>query len=306
MTPEALEFWGNISLLKGGIVFSDLVTTVSPRYAREIQTPEYGCGLEGLLRSRSKDLVGILNGIDYDQWDPARDEYLPQPFDVSRMDGKTAAKRALLERAGWLADEGALRQPLIGLVSRMVDQKGFDLLADLGDDLLTLGARFVVLGTGDGRYEEFWRGLAAKSPGCVFANIGFDEAMAHAIEGGADLFLMPSRFEPCGLNQMYSQRYGTVPVVRAVGGLADTVRAFEPATGAGTGFAFKDYSASALLATLRLALRTYEDRAVWRRLQRAGMQQDFSWDRSAREYVGLYERAASGRAERRAAHPRHR
>jgi starch synthase len=303
MSPEALEFWGSISLLKGGLVFSDLVTTVSPRYAREIQTPEYGCGLEGLLQIRSRDLVGILNGIDYDQWDPARDRYLPEPFDVSRLDGKTAAKRALLERAGWPADDAALRQPLIGLVSRMVDQKGFDLLAELGEGLLTLGARFVVLGAGDRRYEDFWRGLAAKSPGCVFANIGFDEAMAHTIEGGADLFLMPSRFEPCGLNQMYSQRYGTVPVVRSVGGLADTVRTFEPATGAGTGFAFEEYSASALLATLRLALRTYDDRDVWRRVQRAGMQQDFSWDRSAREYVGVYERAVSGRAERRAAHP---
>ncbi len=303
MSPDALEFWGRISLLKGGIVFSDLVTTVSPRYAMEIQTPEYGCGFEGLLQSRSRDLVGILNGIDYDQWDPARDPYLPQPFDASRLDGKTAAKRALLERAGWLADEAGLRQPLIGLVSRMVDQKGFNLLTELGDTLLTLGARFVVLGTGERRYEDFWRALAAKSPGCVFANIGFDEEMAHAIEGGADLFLMPSRFEPCGLNQMYSQRYGTVPVVRAVGGLSDTVQNFNRTTGAGTGFAFDEYAASALLDTLRRALRTYEDRDAWRRVQRAGMQQDFSWDRSAREYVGLYERAGSGGAQGRAAHP---
>ena len=303
LNPEALEFWGSISLLKGGIVFSDVVTTVSPRYAKEIQTAEFGCGFEGLLQHRSRDLVGILNGIDYDQWDPARDPHLPQPFDSSRLEGKAAAKRALLERAGWLADKDALRQPLIGLISRMVDQKGFDLLAELGDTLLTLGARFVVLGTGERRYEDFWRGLAAKSPGCVFANIGFDEGMAHAIEGGADLFLMPSRFEPCGLNQMYSQRYGTVPVVRAVGGLADTVRNFDPVTGAGTGFAFEEYSASALLGTLRWALRTYEDRDAFRRLQRSGMEQDFSWDRSAREYVSVYERAVSGGAQSRTAHP---
>ena len=302
-SPDGLEFWGSISLLKGGIVFSDLVTTVSPRYAREIQTAEFGCGFEGLLQSRSQDLVGILNGIDYDQWDPARDPYLPQPFDASRMDGKTAAKKALLERAGWLADEAGLRQPLIGLISRMVDQKGFDLLAELGDTLLTLGARFVVLGTGERRYEEFWRALAAKSPDCVFANIGFDEQMAHGIEGGADLFLMPSRFEPCGLNQMYSQRYGTVPVVRAVGGLSDTVQNFDPATGTGTGFAFDEYSASALLRTLRWALRTFEDREAFRRLQHAGMHQDFSWDRSAQEYVSLYARAVSGRAQRRSVHP---
>ncbi len=296
MHPNALEFWGRMSLLKGGLVFSQLITTVSPRYAIEIQTPEYGYGFEGLLQSRSGDLVGILNGIDYDQWNPARDPYLPEPFDASRLDGKVAAKRTLLESVGWSSDDASLRRPLIGLVSRMVDQKGFDLLADLGDTLPTLGARFVVLGTGARRYEDFWRGLAGRFPDCVAATIGFDEGLAHRIEGGADLFLMPSRFEPCGLNQMYSQRYGTVPVVRATGGLADTVRSYDSATGSGTGFAFDEYSSQALLGTLRWALRTYEDRPAWRRLQVAGMQQDFSWDRSARQYVSLYERAGSGGA----------
>jgi starch synthase len=197
---------------------------------------------------------------------------------------------------GWSSDDASLRRPLIGLVSRMVDQKGFDLLADLGDTLPTLGARFVVLGTGARRYEDFWRALAGRFPDCVAATIGFDEGLAHRIEGGADLFLMPSRFEPCGLNQMYSQRYGTVPVVRATGGLADTVRSYDSATGSGTGFTFDEYSSQALLGTLRWALRTYEDRPAWRRLQVAGMQQDFSWDRSARQYVSLYERAGSGGA----------
>src|SRR5688572_6446668 len=294
MHPDGLEFWGRISLLKAGVVFSQIVTTVSPRYAIEIQTPEYGCGLEGLLQSRSADLVGIVNGIDYDQWNPARDRYLPEPFDASRLDGKVAAKRTLLNLAGWPSNEADLGRPVVGLVSRMVDQKGFDLLAELGDTLPTLGARFVVLGTGEGKYEDFWRAHAARSPDCVAATIGFDEGMAHRIEGGADLFLMPSRFEPCGLNQMYSQRYGTVPVVRATGGLADTVRSYDPATGSGTGFAFDEYSSQALLSTLRRALRTYEDRAAWRRLQLAGMQEDFSWDRSARQYVSLYERAGLG------------
>ena len=267
---------------------------MSPRYAIEIQTEECGCGLEGLLQSRSADLVGIVNGIDYDQWDPARDPYLPEPFDASRVGGKVAAKRTLLGEVGWPIDDTSLRRPLVGLISRMVDQKGLDLLVELGDELPRLGARFVVLGTGEQKYEEFWRALAVKSPDCVAVTIGFDEGMAHRIEGGADLFLMPSRFEPCGLNQMYSQRYGTVPVVRATGGLRDTVRNFDPTTGGGTGFTFEDYSSPALLGTLRWALRTYEDRAAWRRLQIAGMQQDFSWDRSARQYVSLYERAGLG------------
>jgi starch synthase len=293
MHVEALEYWGRISLLKGGVLFADRITTVSPRYAAEIQTSEYGFGFDGILRSRSADLVGILNGIDYDRWDPVRDPYLPAPFDAARLEGKAAAKRALLETVGLPSGEGEQKRPLVGMISRLVDQKGFDLLAELRDELPRLDASFVLLGTGEHRYEDLWLALASRYPDRIAAKIGFDESLAHQIEGGADLFLMPSRFEPCGLNQMYSQRYGTLPLVRATGGLYDTVRNFDPATGVGTGFTFDVYSSQALLGTLRWALETYEQPAVWRRLQVAAMQQDFSWDASAREYVKVYEDAAT-------------
>jgi starch synthase len=291
MSVNALEFWNRISLLKGGILLSRLITTVSPRYAREIQTPDYGCGFDGIVRSRSADLVGILNGIDYDQWDPARDPYLPEPFDASRLDGKAAAKRMVLEMFGLPSDHEGRRRPLVGMISRLVDQKGFDLLAELGDELPRLDASFVLLGTGERRYEDLWLTLAARHPERIAVKIGFDEAMAHRIEGGADLFLMPSHFEPCGLNQMYSLRYGTVPLVRATGGLHDTVRSYDSTTGSGTGFTFEEFSSQAFLSTLRRALGVYEDRAAWRRMQIAGMREDFSWDASAREYVKVYERA---------------
>jgi starch synthase len=291
MRIDALEYWGRISYLKSGLMFSRLITTVSPRYAREIQTPEFGFGFDGILQYRSADVVGILNGIDYDQWDPASDSHIPEPYDARNLSGKRAAKRALLERFGLAGNEAAFERPLIGLISRLVDQKGFDLIAEIADELVRLDASFVLLGSGERRYEDLWLGLAARHPDRIGAKIGFDEPIAHLIEAGADLFLMPSRFEPCGLNQMYSLRYGTVPLVRAVGGLVDTVRNYNPRTGAGTGFSFDEYSAQALLNTLRWALEIYRDRATWRRIQHEGMQQDFSWDASARQYVKVYERA---------------
>jgi len=291
MRIDALEYWGRISYLKSGLMFSNLITTVSPRYAREIQTPEFGFGFDGVLRYRSDDVIGILNGIDYDQWDPARDPYIPEPYDAANLAPKQSAKRLLLERFGLAADAPALQRPLVGLISRLVDQKGFDLIAEIADEFPRLDASFVLLGTGERRYEDLWLGLAARHPDRVATRIGFDEPLAHLIEAGADLFLMPSRFEPCGLNQMYSLRYGTVPLVRAVGGLMDTVRNYNPRTGEGTGFSFADYSAQALLDTLRWALGVYGDRGVWERIQRTGMRQDFSWDASARQYVKVYERA---------------
>jgi starch synthase len=284
MRIDALEYWGRISYLKGGLMFSRMITTVSPRYSHEIQTPEFGFGFDGILRYRSNDVVGILNGIDYDQWDPARDPYIPEPYDANQLAGKHAAKRAVLERFGVPAGETALARPLVALISRLVDQKGFDLIAEIADELRSLDASFVLLGTGERRYEDLWLGLAARHPDRIGTAIGFDEPLAHLIEAGADLFLMPSRFEPCGLNQMYSLRYGTVPVVRAVGGLDDTVRNFDPRTGEGTGFSFRDYSAQALLDTLRWALEIYRDRATWQRIQHSGMQQDYSWDASARHF----------------------
>jgi starch synthase len=296
MRIDAMEYWGRVSYLKAGIVFSSLVTTVSPQYAKEIQTPELGFGFDGILRARSNDLIGILNGIDYDHWDPARDPNLPEPFDASKLKGKVAAKRKVVETYGLKWNLERRRCALVAMISRMVDQKGFDLLAALANDLPELDATFVVLGTGERRYEDLWRDLAARHRDRIAVRVGFDEALAHLIEGGADIFLMPSRFEPCGLNQMYSLRYGTVPVVRATGGLYDTVEDVDaaPARRTGTGFTFADYTPAALLATLRRAIRSYGNRPAWRRIQQAGMRRDLSWDASAREYVEIYQRASGG------------
>ncbi len=288
MTVDRLEFWGRISLLKGGINAASMVTTVSRRYAEEIQTPEFGSGLDGVLRNRRERLVGILNGIDTTVWDPANDPAVPAPYTVDRLEPKVTAKRALLARYGLPADEDAVARPLIGMISRMVDQKGFDLIGQIAAELPRLDASFVVLGTGEPRYQNLWKDLAAQHPRRIAARIGFEEELAHLIEAGADVFLMPSRFEPCGLNQMYSLRYGTVPVVRAVGGLADTVEDYAPGNANSTGFVFRDYTGAALLAALRRALEVYYDRPAWRALQRAGMRKDNSWDHSAREYVRIY------------------
>ncbi len=293
LSVDALEYWGRISYLKGGIVFSDTITTVSHRYAQEIQTPEFGFGFDGILRSRSADLVGIVNGIDYDRWDPERDPHLPAPFSAADLKGKASAKRSVLDELGLPADSGSLERPLVGMISRLVDQKGFDLVAALANRLPGLDATFVVLGSGERRYERLFEELAAKHPDRFGVRIGFDESLAHRIEGGADLFLMPSRFEPCGLNQLYSLRYGTVPVVRATGGLADTVQNYDPRRGEGTGFCFDDYTPEALLGTLQTALIVFRDKETWRRIQEAGMREDHSWDTSAREYEAVYERAGA-------------
>ncbi|MSO55335.1 MAG: glycogen synthase GlgA [Acidobacteria bacterium] len=293
MSIDTLEFWEQMSFLKGGIVFSDLITTVSPTYAKEIQTKEYGAGFEGVLTARAKDLCGILNGIDTDRWDPRRDPFLPEPFDENSLEGKDAARRALVELIGPEMSFDRLPRPLVGIVSRLVDQKGFDLVAELAGILPEYGS-FAVLGTGDPRYEELWRDLAMAHPDRFAVQIGFNESLAHLIEGAADLFLMPSRFEPCGLNQMYSMRYGTVPVVRATGGLVDTVRDYNVAAGGGTGFTFEAYTADALLEAMERARTAFANPKIWHTLQREGMRQDFSWDRSAREYVKLYENALAG------------
>jgi starch synthase len=294
---ERLEYWGRISFMKGAIVDSQMITTVSRRYAEEIQTPAFGFGFDGILRARRRDLVGILNGIDTREWDPSRDPFLPTPFNASDLSGKGDAKRAVLRRYGLPDDARAMRRPLIGMVSRMVDQKGLDLLATLQTDLLSLDATWTVLGTGDPVYQDMWRALAANHPDRVGVHVGFDESLAHLIEAGADVFLMPSRYEPCGLNQMYSMRYGTVPIVHAVGGLYDTVIDCTPQAGANavdrgepTGFVFREYRADALLAAITRALALFADKRRWQALQVAGMQQDFSWDRSAAEYVKIYDR----------------
>ena len=291
LSADRMEYWGGISFLKGAINDTELITTVSPRYADEIQTPELGFGFDGILRRRRPDLIGVLNGIDTAEWNPGHDRFLPQAYGVDDVTGKEAAKAELLSRYGMARDAAAMRRPLVGLISRMVDQKGFDLVAALADDLPRLEAAFVVLGTGEARYQDLWTRLAAAHPDRIGARIGFDEGLAHLIEGGADIFLMPSRFEPCGLNQMYSLRYGTVPVVRAVGGLADTVVGYAPGLPTATGFVFDDYTPAALLDALTRALALYGVPRKWRALQRTGMQLDYSWDRSAREYVTIYGRA---------------
>jgi starch synthase len=295
---DRLEFYGRISFLKGGINAADVITTVSRRYAQEIQTPTFGFGFDGILRARAGDLVGVLNGIDVAEWDPAHDPFLPKPFSLTDLSAKHDAKVAVLGRYGLATDRAALERPLIGMVSRMVDQKGFDLIAATLEDLARLDAGLVVLGTGEPHYQEMWSTFAARYPDRIGARIGFDESLAHRIEAGADIFLMPSRFEPCGLNQMYSMRYGTVPVVHGVGGLADTVVDYSPGNKEATGFVMVDYTPQALLETLNRALTVFADSVKWLGLQRAGMQQDFSWDRSAREYVKIYQQALRQRAQR--------
>ena len=284
---QGLEFWGNISYLKGGINFSEKITTVSPGYASEIVTPELGFGFEGVLARRSADLVGILNGIDTSRWTPTADPFVKASFSADDLGGKRDAKRALLSVAGLPSDEAALARPLVGLVSRLTDQKGFDLIGASLTELMALDAAWVMLGSGERRYEQEWRALAARYPERVSTTIGFDERLAHYIEAGADMFLMPSRFEPCGLNQLYSLRYGTVPIVRATGGLNDTVE--DVAAGeSGTGFKFRDYTPDALVSTVRRALSAYRDPAGWAAIEQRGMRQDHSWDASAAEYVKLY------------------
>ena len=290
-TLDGFEFWDRISYLKAGVMFSDALTTVSPTYAEEIQRPDYGYGFDGIMRERAGALGGILNGIDDQVWDPARSRYLPKPFSETDLSGKRAAKRALLELYRLPADDQALARPIIAMVSRMTEQKGLDLIAALAPQLPSLDATFTIAGTGEPRFENMWRWLAFNHPERFGVFIGFDEARAHLIAAGADIFMMPSRYEPCGLTQMYSMRYGTVPVVRAVGGLADTVKPLTSKNGHGTGFLFSRYRPDALWDALQHALATYRAHPKrWQRLQVNGMKKDFSWERSASEYVRLYRR----------------
>ncbi|MBI5887561.1 MAG: glycogen synthase [Deltaproteobacteria bacterium] len=247
-TPEGLEFWGKVSCLKAGIVYSDVITTVSRTYALEMQTTDYGCGLEGVLKERKDDLHGIVNGVDYDEWDPAEDTLIPANYSPDDLTGKAVCKKELLKKFGLTVKAST---PVIGMVSRFTHQKGFDLVAEAAPDIMKLGAAVVILGTGEKKYQLVAEGLAAAYPGRFAVNAAFDNALAHLIEAGSDIFLMPSLYEPCGLNQIYSLKYGTVPVVRATGGLEDTVKAY-PLPGA-TGFKFKEYEAPALVKKVKEA-----------------------------------------------------
>jgi starch synthase len=279
---DGLEFHGRVSFLKAGISYADALSTVSPNYAREIQTEEYGCGLDGLLRKRRDALSGILNGIDTAVWDPATDPHIAQRYDAGSLELKAANRAALCRRMD-LAAGGEL--PVFGMVGRLTDQKGVDLLLEAAPALAEMG-RLAILGQGERRHESALRLLALRHAGRIAVQIGFDEGLAHLIEAGADIFLMPSRFEPCGLNQMYSQRYGTPPVARATGGLADTI-----ADGV-SGFLFQEMKAEALLAAARRALAVQREPAAWQAMQRAAMARDFSWDAAARRYADLYRRLA--------------
>ncbi len=293
---EAMEFYGKVNYLKAGIVFSDYLTTVSRKYAQEIQTPEYGHGLEGVARRRSERLFGILNGVDYSAWSPENDTFLAASYSARDLSGKRVCKKDLLEQFKLPSDD--LRRPVIGIVSRFADQKGFDLIARAAGALLKEPVTLVALGAGEPKYEQLFRELAGKFPKQVGVRIAYDNALAHKIEGGADMFLMPSRYEPCGLNQIYSLRYGTVPVVRATGGLDDTIEPFEAATGRGTGFKFEAYDGRALLDCVRQAVEHYGNEKVWRRIQLNGMAKDFSWGASAAEYVKLYDAARRSRIQK--------
>jgi starch synthase len=284
------EFYGKLNFLKVGLEFSDMLTTVSPRYAKEIQTTgEYGHGLEGVFRDRAADLRGILNGIDTRVWNPATDPEIAAGYSAADLSGKAQCRAALAREAGWPEDSD---WPIVGIVSRLADQKGFDLLEQAEAPLARLEMRLIVLGSGAKRYHDLFAGWAEERPEAVHAVFGFDEPLSHRIEAGADLFLMPSRYEPCGLNQMMSLRYGTIPVVRATGGLADTVHDFDPASGKGNGFSFEPYEARAMVACLARGLATYRQPHLWRRLQANAMTEDFSWDASARQYEEVYADAA--------------
>jgi starch synthase len=277
--PDGMEFFGRISYLKGGIALADWLTTVSPSYAREVQTPEYGFGLDGALRARAGQLTGILNGVDYREWSPQNDPLIPARYSVDDLSGKRVCKEQLV--AEFHLPPEAMDRPLLGIVSRFTRQKGADLLAEVAGLIIAEDVYLVALGTGDPEYEDYFRKLAADFPGRVALHIGFDNGMAHRIEAGADIFLMPSHYEPCGLNQIYSLRYGTVPVVRATGGLDDTIDS-------STGFKFTEYSGEAFLEAVRRAVAAWSEREGWLEMVRRGMQCDFSWQRSAAAYSALY------------------
>ena len=279
---------GRVNLLRTGLIYAEAVSTVSPTYAHEIQTDDYGMGLQDMLRARADSLVGILNGVDYDEWSPENDRLIPNHFSRSRLEGKRKNKRYLMQQLRLPAADGA---PLAGIVSRLTHQKGFDLCFDvLPQALAATDLRLAVLGQGERRYEEFFQTLQDRFPQQVVFYRGHNNELAHLIEAGSDIFLMPSRYEPCGLNQMFSLRYGTVPIVRRTGGLADSVRLYDERTGEGTGFVFDEFNAEAFAWALRYALSTFRQPQRWRQLMKNAMAEDFSWEIQARHYVDLYSR----------------
>lgn len=288
-TMYALEFYGKLNFMKSGILYSDAISTVSKKYSREILTPEYGYGLEGLLKTRENDLYGILNGADYDNWSPEKDTLIPVNYGPDTIEKKTECKKALLKQYKMNLP---VTSPLLGYVGRLAEQKGIDLMADILEKVVKLGAGFVLLGTGDAKYEKIFSDIAKKQSGKVGVVIGFDNKLAHLIEAGVDVFLMPSRYEPCGLNQMYSLKYGTVPIVRATGGLDDTIIDYSSDPGSGNGFKFNNAESGDFMEAVKNAVKLFKNDKKWRELQRREMEADFSWKRSAREYISLYKNMA--------------
>ncbi|MDP8262117.1 MAG: glycogen synthase GlgA [Candidatus Ancaeobacter aquaticus] len=284
-TSKEIEYYGKINLLKAGIVGADIVTTVSKKYCEEIQTPEYGCGLEGVLKNRKKDLYGILNGVDYNEWSPEKDRYIAKNYSLDKYADKFVCRQDLLSEYKLSLDS---KVPVIGVISRLADQKGFDLIEESIDEIITMGYAFILLGTGEQKYHDLFTGIAKKYPKMAGIEIGFNNALAHKIEAGCDFFLMPSRFEPCGLNQIYSLKYGTIPVVRATGGLDDTICDFNPSSPKGNGFKFDGYTSKGLLNKLKDAMKVFKDKTKWNTVVENAMKCDFSWKKSAQEYVQIY------------------
>jgi starch synthase len=283
--PNGIEFYGRMSLLKAGIAYADLITTVSPRYAREITTPEFGCGLDGILRARQKDLLGILNGVDYDEWNTTRNPHLRQPYSARNLEGKNVNKLELQKEFGLPLRPDV---PLFGNITRLADQKGVDLMLGALEEMLASDIQFVLLGSGDPYFERAFHQLARRFPDKAAITIGFDQGLSHRIEAGSDFYLMPSRYEPCGLNQMYSLRYGTVPVVRATGGLDDSVIDITESLNRANGIKFKNPSTKALSKATRKALALYEHPDLLTKYRKRGMTADFSWERTAEEYAKVF------------------
>ncbi len=285
-STSPLEFYGKVNFLKGAIEYSDKITTVSKTYAEEIQTTsELGCGLEGVLSQRKDDLLGILNGVDYHVWSPSRDKKIPFNYYRANLTGKRENKVELLNQSNLPVRDNA---PLIGIISRLVDQKGFDLIAEVTDKIFSLDIQMIVLGTGEEKYHKLFKELEGKYPDKIKVYLEFNDQMAHLIEAGSDIFLMPSKFEPCGLNQMFSLKYGTIPIIRKVGGLADTVKDFDEIKYKGTGFVFENYDSEELLDTIKRAVKIYKKKRVWVKIVKEAMLEDYSWDKSAKHYVQLF------------------
>jgi starch synthase len=284
-----LEYYGQVSFLKAGLHYANWITTVSPTYAKEIQTPTYGCGLDGLLKQRQQQLTGILNGIDTEDWNPKTDSYLRHHYNINDLQLKARNTKILRTKLQLVQSK---QMPLIGMITRLIEQKGIDLLVPIIEAIIKSGAQFAILGSGDKDLETSLQQLAAQNPKHISVNLGYNEELAHQIEAGANIFLMPSQFEPCGLNQMYSMRYGTIPIVRRTGGLADTVIDANPANiknKTATGFVFEEEDSEELLACVQRALKLFHNKKIWHQLQVTGMNRDFSWDKSARQYMSLYD-----------------